>query len=164
MRTGLTVGQLARRAGVSADTIRYYERLGLVPAASRLPNGYRTYPEAVLTRITLVKNAQRFGFTLTEIAAFLRVRDRGGKPCHAVRMAADRLLAAMDRHLDALTIARDKVRETLADWDQRLARTPADVPARLLETLTFADHAAPPDVRSRPGHRASLPMRRQRRR
>jgi DNA-binding transcriptional MerR regulator len=131
----LTVGQLATRAGVSADTIRYYEKLGVVPKASRTAAGYRQYPETVINRIALVRNAQRFGFSLDQIAAFLRVREGGGKPCLEVRAAAQRLLDAVDRQIDDLTAAREQMRETLHDWDARLASTPAHLPARLLETL-----------------------------
>jgi DNA-binding transcriptional MerR regulator len=131
----LTIGQIAARAGVSADTIRYYERIGVMPKASRTAAGYRQYPEAVLNRIALVRNAQRFGFTLRQIADFLRVRDRGGKPCYEVRAAAGRMLDAVDRQIDDLIATRDQMRETLRDWDQRLAATPAHMPARLLETL-----------------------------
>jgi DNA-binding transcriptional MerR regulator len=146
---GLTVGQVAARAGVSADTIRYYERVGVLPKVTRTSGGYRAYPEGVLNRITLVRNAQRFGFSLREIAAFLRVRDRGGKPCHEVKAAAERMLEAMDQHIADLTAARARVRETIDDWDRRLARTPAAVPARLLETLTIEKAAPRPALQRR---------------
>jgi hypothetical protein len=82
-----------------------------------------------------VRHAQRFGFSLREIAGFLRVREAGGKPCHDVRAAAQRMLAAIDRQIDALEETRTEMRMTLRTWDQTLARTPADRPARLLETL-----------------------------
>jgi len=135
MASLLTVGQLAARAGLSADTIRYYERIGVVPKALRTAAGYRQYSEAVLTRLALIRNAQRFGFTLREIAGFLQVRDRGGKPCHEVRARAQGLLDAVDRQIVELTSARDQMQRTLQDWDTRLARTPAHEPARLLESL-----------------------------
>ena len=135
MASLLTVGQLAARAGLSADTIRYYERIGVVPKALRTAAGYRQYSEAVLTRLALIRNAQRFGFTLREIAGFLQVRDRGGKPCHEVRARAQGLLDAVDRQIVELTSARDQMQRTLQEWDTRLARTPAHEPARLLESL-----------------------------
>ena len=78
----LTIGKVAALAAVTPDTIRYYERLGLVPKPSRTPAGYRQYPGGVVNRLTLVRNAQRFGFSLREIAGFLRVREAGGTPCH----------------------------------------------------------------------------------
>ena len=71
----LTIGKVAREAGVSVDTIRYYERVGLLPKPARTPAGYRTYSPAVIHRLAVVRNAQRFGFPLKAIAGFLRVRD-----------------------------------------------------------------------------------------
>jgi DNA-binding transcriptional MerR regulator len=112
-----------------------YERLGLLPKPSRTPAGYRQYSDGVVNRLTLVRNAQRFGFSLLEIAAFLRVREAGGKPCHDVRAAAQRMLTAIDQQIDALVETRREMRMTIRAWDQRLASTPADRPARLLETL-----------------------------
>jgi DNA-binding transcriptional MerR regulator len=131
----LTIGKVAGLAAVSPDTIRYYERLGLLPKPARTPAGYRQYSDAVVNRLTLVRNAQRFGFSLREIAGFLRVREAGGKPCHDVRAAAQRMLAAIDQQIDTLEETRREMRRTLRTWDQQLARTPANRPARLLETL-----------------------------
>lgn len=131
----LRIGQVAQRAGVSADTIRYYERLGLLPKPQRTPSGYREYAEAIVARITLVRNAMRFGFSLTEIRGFLRVRETGGKPCHQVRLAAQTILDRVDRQIAELTATRESMHETLLTWDVRLARTPATQHARLLEAL-----------------------------
>jgi DNA-binding transcriptional MerR regulator len=129
----LTIGHIGRLAGMTPDTIRYYERVGLLPAPSRSAAGYRQYTETIVTRLALVRNAQRFGFSLRQIAAFLRVRDAGGKPCHDVRAAATRMLEAVDAQIDDLVATRTRMRETLRTWDAELARTPADRPARLLE-------------------------------
>jgi DNA-binding transcriptional MerR regulator len=138
----LRIGQVARRAGVSADTIRYYERLGVLPKPQRSPAGYREYPENAVNRITLVRNAARFGFTLTEIRGFLRVREAGGKPCHQVRQSAQTILDGVDRQIAELTATRETMRETLLKWDAQLARTPAKRHARLLERLP-PDHQTP---------------------
>src|SRR5437762_2160858 len=113
MSSLLTVGLLAARAGVSADTIRYYERIRVLPKAGRTAAGYRQYPETVLHRLALVRSAQRFGFSLRQIAGFLSVRDRGEKPCHEVRAAAQRLLQAVDRQIEDLTATRERMRDTL---------------------------------------------------
>lgn len=131
----LTIGKVAQQAGVSVDTIRYYERVGLLAAPARTPAGYRTYSPAVVNRLALVRNAQRFGFPLRTIAGFLRVRESGGKPCHDVRAAAERMLEAVDRQIADLKTARRQMRATLRSWDALLARTPADRPAHLLERL-----------------------------
>jgi DNA-binding transcriptional MerR regulator len=134
------IGQLARRAGVSTDTIRYYERLGLLPKPHRTPAGYREYPENIVNRITLVRNAMRFGFSLREISGFLRVREAGGKPCHQVRQAAQTIMDRVDQQIAELTATRETMRETLLKWDVQLARTPATRHARLLEGLPSDRH------------------------
>ena len=131
----LRIGQVAERAGVSADTIRYYERLGLLPKPQRSPSRYREYPEQILNRIALIRNAMRFGFSLIEIRGFLRVRETGGKPCHQVRQAAQTLLDRVDQQILELTATRETMRQTLMQWDVALARTPAAQHARLLERL-----------------------------
>ena len=71
----MTVGRLALATGVKASTVRYYERLGLLPRAMRNASGYRVFAPQAVRRLTVVRAAQQFGFPLREIAAFLRVRD-----------------------------------------------------------------------------------------
>jgi DNA-binding transcriptional MerR regulator len=149
----LRIGAVAARAGVSTDTIRYYERLRLLPAPQRTPAGYREYPETVVHRIRVIRNALRFGFSLREIGGFLRVREAGGKPCEQVRLAAQRILEAVDEQIAELTIARDTMTHTLRDWDRRLARAPHGTPARLLEALN--DNPQP--TRSRASSRSRWP-------
>jgi len=134
----LTIGKVAAAAATTADTIRYYERLGLVPKATRTAAGYRLYPAGVVHRLAVVRSAQRFGFSLKEIAAFLGVRDRGGTPCRDVRTAAQRMLDAVDREITELVAARERMHDTLRAWDRMLAATPADRPAFLLEALPSA--------------------------
>jgi DNA-binding transcriptional MerR regulator len=135
MRELLTIGKAAALAGVSPDTIRYYERLGLVQKPSRTTGGYRVFPRAIAQRLTLIGNAKRFGFTLREIAGFLRVRDAGGAPCRSVRAAAERTLAAVDRQIADLAARREEMKRTLDAWDETLQHTPAGQPARLLERV-----------------------------
>ena len=135
MRDVLTIGKAAALAGVTPDTIRYYERLGLLPKPGRTPAGYRVYPAAIANRLTLIRNAKRFGFSLRDIAGFLRARDAGGAPCRNVRAAAERMLTAIDRQIADLAAQRDQMRRTLTLWDDTLQRTPAGQPSRLLEIL-----------------------------
>lgn len=108
METVLRIGEVAARTGVSRDTIRYYERLGLVPKAARTDAGYRQYPESAANRVRLVRNALQFGFSLREIGGFLRVRESGGAPCRQVRTAAERLLADVDAEIRELTAIRQR--------------------------------------------------------
>src|SRR5215813_4323913 len=85
--------ELADLAGVSRDTLRHYERKGVLPRPLRSQNGYRQYPSDALHRVQLVRRALSVGFTLDELAKVLKGRDAGGAPCEEVRrIAAQKLL------------------------------------------------------------------------
>ena len=129
------IGAVASRSGVTPDTIRYYERLGLLPKPPRTSSGYRQYGDGIIKRLMLIRNAQQFGFSLRDIASFLRIRENGGKPCHDVRRSAEVMLNAVDQQIRALIATRKRMRETLRLWDRKLSTTPTDRPAFLLETL-----------------------------
>jgi DNA-binding transcriptional MerR regulator len=135
----LRIGDVAAATGESRDTIRYYERIGLVPKAARTNAGYRQYRDGVVRRLALIRNAQRFGFSLKEIAGFLGVRDGGGKPCHDVRAAAGRMIVAIDRQIAELVATRTQMHETLKTWDAALAATPPGRPAYLLERISVTE-------------------------
>ena len=83
-RVSLRVGEMAARAGVHRETLRYYERRGLVPAPPRQSSGYRAYPADTVERVRLIKWAQGLGFTLREIGAAFRAITCGGVPCGSV--------------------------------------------------------------------------------
>jgi DNA-binding transcriptional MerR regulator len=145
------IGEAARRAGVSPDLIRYYERVGVLPRAPRTAGGFRYYSDDTVARLLFVRNAIRFGFTSKELASFLKARDSGRPPCHSVRAAGQRLLSEMDEHLTRLQEARAAMAETLAAWDARLAKTPAGTPAHL---LTMVPDAPCPTHRTMVGRRS----------
>lgn len=127
--------QLARLAGVSTDTLRYYERLRLLPAAPRSASGYRQFPSEALTRVRLIRGALAIGFSVRELAAIFAERDRGGAPCHRVRALAREKLAAVEVSLRNLQIWRRELKATIAGWDRLLRKTPRGQRARLLETF-----------------------------
>ena len=135
------IGEAARRAGVSSDLIRYYERVGVLPRAPRTEGGFRYYSEAAVAQLLFVRNAIRFGFTSRQLAGFLKARDSGRPPCQSVRTAGQRLLTEMDAQLARLQEARTAMAETLAAWDSRLERTPAGTPAHLLTMVPNAPRA-----------------------
>ena len=88
----LTVSALASRVGLSADTVRYYERVGLLPEPTRSAAGYRLYDEAAVARLRLIKGAQRAGLRLREIGELLQVADQGQCPSgHTEALLRDRL-------------------------------------------------------------------------
>lgn len=128
------VGELAEATGVSTDTLRHYERKGLL-RPGRSSKGYREYPEHALERVRMIRQAIAVGFTLDELAAVFKVFDGGGVPCHEVRGLAATKLAELERHLKDVTAMRDELRGTLADWDERLAKTERGQTAGLLKAL-----------------------------
>jgi DNA-binding transcriptional MerR regulator len=131
----LRSGELAKVAGVSTDTLRHDERLGVLPAARRRANGYREYGPDAIEHLRLVRSALAVGFTLTELASIFELRRRGGAPCREVRdLAADKL-AHLEVLLRDITEVRNQLRATLKDWDRRLEKAGTGEPARLLEAL-----------------------------
>jgi Hg(II)-responsive transcriptional regulator len=74
-----TIGRLAQQSGVGIDTVRFYERRGLLPQPQRTPSGYRLYSEDTINRIRFVRKAKRLGFTLDEIGNLLKLQDQGGQ-------------------------------------------------------------------------------------
>jgi DNA-binding transcriptional MerR regulator len=135
IRAGYRSGELAAKAGVSADTLRHYERRGLIAAVERLPNGYRSYPPEALDRVLVIQRALSVGFSLDELARLLKARDRGQPPCREVRALAARKLAEVDRQLESLASFRAALDTTLRDWDARLEARRGEEPARLLDAL-----------------------------
>lgn len=128
-------GQLAKLAGVSTDTLRHYERKGVLPPPARAANGYREYPAEALERVLLVRRALSIGFTLDELTRILQMRDRGQSPCRQVRALAAAKLEALDAQIRDLTSLREELRGLLQEWDARLAETPEGAPARLLADI-----------------------------
>jgi MerR family copper efflux transcriptional regulator len=128
-------GELARLAGVSADTLRHYEKKGLLAPPHRGPNRYRVYPPDALARVRLIQRALDMGFSLDDLAHVLRQRDAGGAPCRQVRAIAAARLTELEARIDALRELRDELRALVDDWDARLAALPEGQRAGLLDAL-----------------------------
>ena len=128
-------GELARLAGVSPDTLRYYERRHLLPTVPRSASGYRLFPPHALVRVRLIRGALSIGFSIKELVAIFGERDRGGAPCRTVRTLASRKLADLEARLRDLQTWRGELRKTLAEWDRILGKTPKGKRAGLLEAF-----------------------------
>ncbi len=98
----LTIGQVAKEAGVGVETLRYYEREGLVKEPPRRVSGYRQYPEDVVKRIHFIKRAQELGFSLKEIAELLALRVDPQTPSLEVKRRAEAKLADIERKVEEL--------------------------------------------------------------
>jgi len=97
--SGLTTGRLAARAGVNVQTIRYYERRGLLPEPERRPSGYRSYSESDVGRIRFIRRAQELGFTLEEIRELLSLRTATRENPEDVRERVQGKVASIDERI-----------------------------------------------------------------
>ena len=126
---------VARATGVSTDTLRHYERQGLLPSVTRTAAGYRCYSAATVERVLLIQRALVVGFSLADLKRVLGVRDRGGAPCQSVRALVGERLDGLNQRIEELLALRDELRLLLDDWDGRLSKTALGQRANLLETL-----------------------------
>jgi DNA-binding transcriptional MerR regulator len=117
----MLTSDLAAAARVPVSTIRFYERRGLIAEPDRSPGGYRRYPEATAARVRFIARAKALGFTLSEIAGFLELSDRGGPP--PVDGFVHERLADLDRRVDDLLRVRAAL-ATLADRPPRAGECP----------------------------------------
>lgn len=129
----LRSGELAGLTGVSRDTLRHYERKGLLPAAQRSQNGYRRYAQEALARVRLIRGALAIGFTVDELREILSARDRGLAPCRQVRALAVEKAAALEAQIAELAALRKALRGAIRSWTRKLKSTAAGRPAGLLE-------------------------------
>jgi MerR family copper efflux transcriptional regulator len=107
----LGIGELAKRAGVGIDTIRYYERSGLLAPHARLPSGYRRYGDLEVARLRFIRRAQALGFTLTEIKALLKLSAQ--RNVAQVKRSAQAKLADADRRIKELQRIRSGLAELI---------------------------------------------------
>lgn len=111
MEETLTIGKVAKGAGVGVETVRFYEREGLLPAPPRRPSGYRQYPLDTVRRIRFVLQAKELGFTLKEIKELLALRVGGPTRCSTVRARAEAKLENIDEKLAVLKRMRRTLRQ-----------------------------------------------------
>ena len=106
---GLRVAELAAAVGVGADTIRYYEKAGLLLPPARTPAGYRLYEPGVVDRLQFIQGAQRLGLRLRDIKDLLAVRDTGVCPCEPAEELLRRRLADLDEEIARLSALREQM-------------------------------------------------------
>ena len=135
---GLRIGEVAQRSGISVETLRFYERRGLLGRPARTGAGYRIYDEGVLEQLAFIKRAQAIGFSLDEILGIIRESEGGRSPCREVRQMARGKLAELDERLRELRRHRNELAALLEDWDER-GEEPGHV-CGLIEHSTLASH------------------------
>ena len=110
----MRIGELADRHGVTTKTVRFYEGIGLLPAAARTASGYRTYDESDARRLAFIKTAQRLGLSLDEIREILAFRDRGEQPCRHVADVLQRQVLDLDRRIGEMRSLRNELQDLQA--------------------------------------------------
>jgi DNA-binding transcriptional MerR regulator len=108
------IGEVAKGASVTVDTVRFYERVGVLPPADRTASGYRDYDASTVQRIQLARQLQTIGFTLAEIVDALVAHDQGDATCESERWRLDAVLARVDAKLAELTALRRRIVDTKA--------------------------------------------------
>lgn len=105
----MKIGEVVEHLGISADTLRYYEKIHLLPRVSRNSSGIRLYGKKDLSRLRFIKRAQRMGFKLEEIASLLSFRENPQQAKPRVRALAGQKLAEIEDHLAELTTLRNEL-------------------------------------------------------
>lgn len=116
-----TVGELAARVGVTPDTLRYYERVGLLPAPPRSDGGYRLYEPEAADRVAFIRKARALGLSLDDVREVLRIADAGTPPCEHVRSALERRMREVEGRMAEL----ESLRSALARALRRSRSVPA---------------------------------------
>ena len=121
MDGGLKIGELARRAGVTAKAIRLYERKAILPTATRAANGYRLYGDETVDMLRFIKQAAGLGLTLAEIKDIIVIRRGGLPPCTHVQQLLRDKAVELDRKLKDLVDVRRRIGQSLRAWKRRPA-------------------------------------------
>jgi MerR family mercuric resistance operon transcriptional regulator len=130
-----TIGQLAAAAGVNVETVRYYQRRGLLAVPRREPGSIARYPESALTRLRFIKRAQSLGFSLDDVQVLLSLED--GQACASARELGERKLAAVRARISSLRALEEALQRLVASC----STTRRKVNCPLIEALMRADEA-----------------------
>lgn len=125
-RQMLKIGEVSRQTGIGIETLRFYEKSGLLDKPARTYSGYRMYSSDVLDRLSFIKRAQVLGFSLDEIKKVIDDARRGHSPCEEVREIVQKRLEELDRRMQEMARYRKELAETLKEWD-RVGRAPGHI-------------------------------------
>ena len=140
--TTLSIGEVAAAANVNVETIRFYERRGLVPEPPRRASGYRAYPLDAVTRVRFIQRAQVLGFTLAEIGELLELRVDEETTCDQVRQQVEDKLVEVESKLQMLREMQSALAAMAASCDQGGPDGECPVLATLLEQESQTGHPA----------------------
>ena len=127
----MRTGELAANAGVNVQTVRFYERRGILPKPARTPSGYRVYSAEAVRLIRFIKRAQELGFTLDEVEELLQLRNNRRSGCGAVKTAGQAKMAAVEAKIASLNAMKRALAVLLASCE----RNDRERPCPMLEAL-----------------------------
>lgn len=130
---GLKIGDLAKATGTKVETVRYYERIGLMPAAERTSANYRNYTPAHIDRLQFIRHARRLGFDIADIRSLLELADQPGGDCTEVDRIATGHLQAVEAKIEQLDLLRQELSRMIGQCRGGQVGT-----CRIMEVL--ADH------------------------
>ncbi len=131
----LSIGQLAKAAGVNVETIRYYQRRGLLHEPDKPLGGNRRYPAAAVKRVRFIKRAQQLGFTLEEVKGLLRLED--GQSCRETRLLAEQKLAVIEARIVDLNRMRRLLKGLITECEEGKRPRSCPIIASLSAGLPF---------------------------
>ena len=120
----LTVGELAKRAGVTVETIRHYTEKGLLQAERDSHNGYHRYPQSHVKRVNFIRLAKSLGFSLNDIAQILHDAQQGRSPCQRARNVIQSRIRENRRRLDEMNALQQRMENALFRWNRLPDRLP----------------------------------------
>lgn len=141
---GLLIGKVSKISGTSVDTIRFYEKYGLIPPPSRRESGYREYSGDAVSRLAFIRNAKELGFTLLEIREMLELRTTPGTPCQSVQKLAEEKIHVATEKIERLKAIRSAL-EKLVEECVESCQDPGD---RMSECPILRALETPPSITS----------------
>lgn len=137
MQSEFRIGEVATRSGVSIDTVRYYEKRELLPAAPRTASGYRVFTSETVDRVLFIKQAQDLGFTLDEISTLLTTN--GTSDCLHVHDLLDTKLTELDARMKSMHEFREKLTHYLAECEAELKKHPDSTECPVVIEITHSE-------------------------
>lgn len=131
MSNVLAIGELGRATDTKVETIRYYERIGLLAAPRRTAGNYRSYDGSHLNRLSFIRRSRDLGFSLDQVRALLGLSDQKDRPCEAVDEIAKAHLAEVERKIADLTALKAELRSMICQCGHGAVRD-----CRIIETLS----------------------------
>ncbi len=113
------IGEVAKQTGVGIETLRFYEKSGLLDRPSRTASGYRVYDASIVDRLAFIKKAQVLGFTLDEIRELIAHKRAGESPCKHVRAKVKSRLVELDERIRQMSLYREELAAELKQWEKK---------------------------------------------